>query len=140
MANLSDLHDMITAVCPIEGIQPTALSARSPNWADRSGWVIEYDASATAAQKAAAQQVLTTFDPAAVYNVTMRQARLALVQAGLYTQVQNAVTAADAATQVWWDYSGSVERANPILNAVAGQLGLTSAQVDTLFKTAGSLT
>lgn len=144
MATLSDLHDAIAMVCPINGIETTSTapsSEQSPapiDWTTRATWKIDFDPAATDAQKAAAQQVLTTFDPAAVYSVTMRQARLALIQAGLYAQVQTAA-AADPTTQVWWDYSDTVERANPILNAVASQLGLTSAQVDALFKTAATL-
>lgn len=145
MATLSDLYDAIAAICPINGVEAGVGSGATPHnplpidWTSRATWKIDYDLSATAAQQIAAQQVLEAFDPAAIFQVTMRQARLALVHVGLYAQVQNTVAAADPATQVWWDYSDTVERANPILNAVAAQLGLTSAQVDALFKTAATL-
>jgi hypothetical protein len=71
--------------------------------------------------------------------VTMRQARLALIAAGLYDKVNTAINASDESTQVWWEYSTNVERNNSILNAMATQLSLTSAQVDGLFQAAANL-
>jgi len=77
--------------------------------------------------------------PEPVTVVTARQARLALIQAGLYDQVVTAVNAADQTTQVWWQYSPFIERQNPILLAMATQLSLSPTQVDTLFQTASTL-
>lgn len=54
----NNLHNQISAVCPIQGIS-IALET------DKSTWRIDFDLSATPAQKAAAQTVLQAFDVAA---------------------------------------------------------------------------
>lgn len=76
--------------------------------------------------------------PAAVpEQVTMRQARLALLEAGKLTVVNSAVAAmlgavGDAA-RVEWEFSSTVERHRPLVAALAGALNLSDAQLDALF-------
>ena len=72
-------------------------------------------------------------------SVTMRQARLALNGAGLLDTVSNAIVAAGMAAQIEWEYAGTVQRGSGLVPAMASALGLTDAQIDALFITAGAL-
>ena len=71
--------------------------------------------------------------------VSMRQARLALLGAGLLSQVEAAITAAGEAARIEWEYAATVERNWPLVTALAAALGLTSSQVDELFFAASAL-
>lgn len=71
--------------------------------------------------------------------VTMRQARLALLQSGLLGQVNAAVAVADEATKITWEFSSEVNRAHPFVSTIAAALNLTEAQLDGLFTLAASL-
>lgn len=76
-------------------------------------------------------------------NVTMRQARLALLQSGLLTTVNAAVAAMPGvegdAVRIEWEFSGTVERSRPLVQSLATALGLTEAQLDELFTLAATL-
>lgn len=67
-------------------------------------------------------------------QVSMRQARLALLSAGLLDQVDGAI--ADPAARIEWEYAQIVKRDSPLIAGLTGGLGLTEAQVDDLFKAA----
>lgn len=71
--------------------------------------------------------------------ITIRQAKLALLAAGLLDDVDAAVAAADRATQIEWEYATEVRRDWPTLTAVQAVAGLTDEQVDGLFITAAAL-
>lgn len=75
--------------------------------------------------------------------VTMRQARIALLQAGLLAQINTAIAAMTGPTgdaaRVVWEFSSEVRRDNQLLETMATSLGLTSAQLDQLFITASGL-
>lgn len=76
--------------------------------------------------------------------VTRRQARQALVLAGLLDQVQPIIDAiADPMqrrlAQVAWDDSADFKRDDPFLLKVGVALSLTDQQIDDLFATAASL-
>jgi hypothetical protein len=75
--------------------------------------------------------------------VTMRQARLALLGAGLLDDVDAAINAMPSpqkeATRIAWEYSQVVERHNGVVVALGPLLGLTDAQIDDLFLTAAQL-
>jgi hypothetical protein len=71
--------------------------------------------------------------------VTMRQARLALLQVGLLSQVNTAVAAADEATKITWEFSSEVQRNNALVSTLAAALTLTSQQLDDLFTLAATL-
>lgn len=75
--------------------------------------------------------------PIIVTSVTMRQARLALLQSGLLTQVSASIT--DPAAQIEWEYAQTVERNSPLVQQIATGLNLTEAQLDDLFQLAVSL-
>lgn len=71
--------------------------------------------------------------------VTMRQARLALLQTGMLASVNSAVAAADEATKITWEFSSEVQRNNALVATLAGALNLTDAQLDDLFRLAATL-
>lgn len=72
-------------------------------------------------------------------QVTLRQARLALLSAGLLDDVEMVITAAGRAAQLEWEYAAVVERSNPAVAIVQQQKALTDAQIDDLFREAAKL-
>lgn len=75
--------------------------------------------------------------------VTMRQARLALLGAGLMAGVTTAINALPSpqkeAAQIEWEYSQTVERQRGFVLLLGDALGLDSAELDQLFVTAAGL-
>lgn len=76
--------------------------------------------------------------------VTMRQARVALLHLGLFDQVEAALQGIpdDLQRRValqTWEYSGAVERNNPLILMLGPAIGLTPAQIDGLFRLAATL-
>lgn len=74
-------------------------------------------------------------------SITASQARVALHRAGLLTSVTALVDnpATDQEIKIFWEYEVNLDRASPALNAMAAALGLTSAQVDDLFRTGSQI-
>ena len=72
-------------------------------------------------------------------QVTMRQARLALLSAGLLDDVEMVIAAAGREAQLEWEYAAVVERSNPAVAVVQQQKSLTDAQIDDLFREAAKL-
>jgi len=73
-------------------------------------------------------------------HVTMRQARLALNQAGLLTTVDTAINSGtDEAAKIEWEYAQDVQRTWPLVLALMPVLGMTEAQLDDLFILAATL-
>lgn len=77
-------------------------------------------------------------------SVSRRQGRQALLLAGKLSLVQPAIDAIADATQrgmaqIYWDDSQEFERNHPTLIALATQIGLTDADLDSLFITAKAL-
>jgi len=76
-------------------------------------------------------------------SVTMRQARLALLQNGMLSNVDAAINAMASpqkeAAQIEWQYSSMVERHKALVLSLGPALGLTDAQMDQLFITAAEL-
>lgn len=75
--------------------------------------------------------------------VTMRQARLALLQAGMLATVNSAIAAmpgdAGAAARIEWEFSSEVQRQKPLVLSLAPLLNLSAAQLDALFIQASKL-
>lgn len=67
--------------------------------------------------------------------VSMRQARLALLGAGLLDDIEAVIAQQSAAAQIEWEYAQTVERTHPLVQS----LGLSEAQLDELFLQAASL-
>jgi hypothetical protein len=81
--------------------------------------------------------------PQVPQSVTMRQARLALLGAGVLSQVEGAINAMPepqkSAARITWEYSAEVQRHNGLVSQMAPSLGLTSAQIDELFTAAARI-
>lgn len=90
-----------------------------------------------------AQLLLPQLEPTRITLVSMRQARRALLGAGLLSQVQGAIDSLPSpqkeAAQIDWEYAGDVERDSPLVQMLAPALGLTEAQMDELFTVAAKL-
>ncbi len=78
-------------------------------------------------------------EPSAPRWVSMRQARLALLQQGLLASVETAIAAAGQAAQIEWEYAHGVEMDSPLVEAMRDALGLTDDDVLGLFAIAGGL-
>ena len=67
----------------------------------------------------------------------MRQTRLALLNAGLLSQVEDAIAALaepdKSQVQIEWQYAKEVYRNDNWLVALSEELGLSSSEVDDLF-------
>ncbi len=76
-------------------------------------------------------------------SVTMRQARLALLNHGLLSSVAPAIASlpepARTKAQIEWEYSNALERNNAFVATLGVALGLTSAAIDALFFEAATL-
>jgi hypothetical protein len=76
-------------------------------------------------------------------QVTMRQARLALLQAGLLSSVDAAIDGLPepdrSAAKIEWEYAAVVQRASGLVPAMGAALGMTEAQIDALFILAATL-
>lgn len=81
--------------------------------------------------------------PAVPQIVTMRQARLALLGAGLLAKVDAAIDALPepqkSAARIEWDYSSEVHRSRAFVQQLGHALGLTDEQLDDLFTQAATL-
>lgn len=81
--------------------------------------------------------------PVVPVAVTMRQARLALLGAGLLDDVDAAINSLPSpqkeAARIEWEYSQEVQRHNGFVSVLAPMLGLTEAQTDALFIAAAGL-
>lgn len=76
-------------------------------------------------------------------KVTMRQARLALLGAGLLDDVEAALEAFPGvdgqAARIEWNYSSEVHRNKPFVLILGAQLNLDDEQLDQLFITAAGI-
>lgn len=75
--------------------------------------------------------------------VTMRQARLALLGAGLLASVNSSIAAmtgvSGEAARIEWEYAQEVRRDSPLVAGLSDALALNAAQLDALFTTAAGL-
>jgi hypothetical protein len=82
-------------------------------------------------------------DPQPILEVTMRQARLALLGAGLLDGVDAAIDALPepqrSAARISWEFSRVVQRFQPWTVQLAASMGLSDAQLDNLFSIADGL-
>lgn len=72
-------------------------------------------------------------------TVTMRQARLALLGAGLLDLVTEAVAGAGQAAQIEWEYASDVGRNAMLIQTLSEAMGLTDEDLDGLFVLAATL-
>ncbi|HWI02405.1 MAG TPA: hypothetical protein VNT52_01005 [Acidimicrobiales bacterium] len=82
-------------------------------------------------------------EPGVPQRVTMRQARQALILAGLDQAVEDAIDSLpephNKLARAEWEYSQTVERDRPFVQMLAPALGLDDAALDALFVHAASL-
>lgn len=101
---------------------------------------VAYIAWVTAGGLPAEDHSQPVFAPSAV---DMRQARLALLGAGLLTAVNDALAVMPGiegeAARIEWEFAAQVVRESPLVAGLAGALGLTEAQLDALFIAAAAL-
>jgi len=75
--------------------------------------------------------------------VTMRQARLALLQQGLLSSVDAAIAGLPEgekeAAEIQWEYGSEVERLSPLVVGLMPALGMSEEEIDDLFVLAGTL-
>ena len=144
-------------------IRYTNSPALEATWADENDVVVKCQAYANsqmnmlradlgadaAAHEALIAEVEATYvppEPEPPYvpqSVTMRQARLALLGAGLLDDVEAAIAALPSpqkeAAKIEWEYSQEVQRHNGFVSVLAPMLGMTAEQTDALFIGAAQL-
>jgi hypothetical protein len=115
-----------------------------------TGRIYEYDFTAIDAlfdqaqiafdEREAAMQPDPNAVPAAV---TMRQARLALLNAGLLSSVETFIGALPSpekeAAQIEWDYAAEIRRDHALVIQMENAMGMTSEQMDALFVAARAI-
>ena len=85
-------------------------------------------------------ELLQQIEDAKPKVVTMRQARLALLQSGLLQTIQDAIAnGTDEAMKIEWEYATEVKRDWGSLITLVTQLGITDLQLDDLFQLASTL-
>ena len=85
-------------------------------------------------------ELLQQIEDAKPKVVTMRQARLALLQSGLLQTVTDAIlNGTDEAMKIEWEYATEVKRDWNSLVALTTALGITDLQLDDLFQLASTL-
>lgn len=76
-------------------------------------------------------------------QVTLRQAKLALLGAGLLETVDATIAAlegpAGVAARIEWEYAQTVDRTSPLVQGLAAALSLSDEQLDDLFEVAAGL-
>jgi len=81
--------------------------------------------------------------PEVPQSVTMRQCRIALLNAGLLDAVQSSIATMPGVegerARIDWEYALDVLRDWPLINALGSQLGLTEQQIDDLFIAAAAV-
>lgn len=70
--------------------------------------------------------------------ITMRQARLQLLEVGLLDDVE-ALISQDRKWQIEWEYATEVERISPLIESVKEGMSLTDEQIDNMFLEASKL-
>lgn len=75
--------------------------------------------------------------PVIIPDISMRQARLALLAEGLLDDVEAALSTPEY--KIWWEYSTVVERNNYLVNDVLKILGKSDEEIDQMFIGASQL-
>ena len=103
---------------------------------------------ANAAQYGAEASVVTDLEYAALVAaqqqpsptvVSMRQARLALLQQNILATVDAAIAQGGQADQIEWEYATTVDRNSALVTNMAAALSLTEQDLDNLFTLASGL-
>ena len=85
-------------------------------------------------------ELLQQIEDAKPKVVRMRQARQALLQSGLLSTIETAITTGtDEAVKIEWEYATEVKRDWDSLVTLTTALGITDLQLDDLFQLASTL-
>jgi hypothetical protein len=84
-------------------------------------------------------EALRNAPPPVPHRVTRRQARLALLNAGLLDAVEAAIANAPPAVRITYEDATEWWRDDPLIASLSASLGLTTEQVDDLFLQASRL-
>jgi hypothetical protein len=124
------IQALISPICPDTGVTIGVAD-------DPETWQLHFGPEATAEQRAAAIAALDAFDPNAPTvpaSVKMWQAKAALAAIGKLEPANAAIAAGGSdPLKLAWEYATDISRASASVAAIAGVLGMTSAQVDALF-------
>lgn len=71
--------------------------------------------------------------PQPVTQITMRQCRLALLQAGLLDDVEAMISQAQRSVQIEWEYATVVDKTSALVQEIGSSLSLTVEQIDQMF-------
>lgn len=74
-----------------------------------------------------------------VRTVSMRQARLQLLAAGVLDDINSTIATMPQAAQIEWEYATEVQRGNPLVAGIQQLLQWTDEQLDTYFIEAAKL-
>lgn len=77
--------------------------------------------------------------PTVPATVTPRQVRLLLLSQNLLPQVEAMIASSTEDVRITWEYATEFKRNDPLLGQLAGELGLSSEQVDQFFIAAAAL-
>ncbi len=72
-------------------------------------------------------------------SLSIKQARLALYQAGYLDAVEAGIASMDKPAQIIWEFASTVERSDPLVAAMASVLNLTSEDLDDLYTLGSTL-
>ena len=75
--------------------------------------------------------------PVVIPDISMRQARLALLQDGLLDDIESAMSTPEY--KIWWEYSTVVERNNYLVKDILAILGKSESDIDAMFLRASQL-
>ena len=122
---------------------PKVTKTKAASW-QGDGWalvpLVEQQAAEEAANLLAEQAHMQV---AVVTTVSMRQARLALLGAGLLDPVETAIAAMAGtegkAAQIEWEYATEVKRDSPLVSGLAQALQLDDEILDRLFAVGATL-
>ena len=89
----------------------------------------------------AAAEAAIAADAAAIVpdRVSARQARLALIGAGLIGVVEAAVAGLSAYDRAEWEYAAEIRRDHPLIASLGVALSLSTEDIDDLFRIAGNI-
>lgn len=77
--------------------------------------------------------------PTQPYMAESARLKIALVRAGLLTNVNQAISQADAETQIWWEYAINFDLHDSRVQDMATALGISSQQLKQLWDLANTI-
>nr|WP_289100136.1 hypothetical protein [uncultured Halomonas sp.] len=128
-----------------DGIVANIAKVADEDFAQSQGWIVSDTAKIGDSYDAETGKFTTSPPPPEPIptSITPRQARLALLQAGLLSQVDTAIASLESPAkeqaQIEWEYATSIERSSEWINQLGSALGLDATGIDDLFKTASTL-